>query len=335
MSKVLITGATGFVGGAVCDQLLAAGRDVRVLSRDPSAAEGFAERGAELVAGDILDTDSLERALAGCEVVYHAAGVNGMCVRDPAPMFRANVTGTENVVRAASRAGARKIVYTSSAATIGEVKGVVADEHSPHRGTFLSNYERSKFEAEVAAFREAAVHGIALISVNPSSVQGPGRTRGTARLILDYVNGKLHTLVRSRFTLVDVDDCARGHLLAEEHGVSGERYLLAGACVSTDEALRTVARIAGIEHRTVNLPPAAALVAASGAETVARIRGAKPRLCREMAATLLHGHAYDGSRAERELGLTYISFDDMVRKTLAWYGEHGMITVPIAATRAD
>ena len=97
----------------------------------------------------------------------------------------------------------------------------------------------------------------------------------------------------------------------------------------------TVARIAGIEHRTVNLPPAAALVAASGAETVARIRGEKPRLCREMAATLLHGHAYDGSRAERELGLTYISFDDMVRKTLAWYGEHGMITVPIAATRAD
>ncbi len=325
MSRVLVTGGSGFVGGAIVGQLLDAGRDLRLMTRNPAALAAFAARGAELVPGDLLDPSSLEQAAGGCDVVYHAAGVNSMCARDPGPMFRANVTGTENVVRAAHAAGVSRIVYTSSAATIGEEPGVVATEQSPHRGSFLSNYERSKYEAEVAAFRESRALGIDLISVNPSSVQGPGRTKGTARLILDYVNGRLHTLVRSRFTLVDVDDCARGHLLAEQHGVPGERYLLAGACVSTDEALGTVARIAGIEHRTLNLPPVAAMVAAGAVESVARVRGKKPRLCREMAATLLHGHAYDGSRAERELGLTYISFDDMVRKTLAWYEAQGMI----------
>jgi dihydroflavonol-4-reductase len=323
---VLITGATGFVGGAVAGKLLDAGCDLRVMTRRPEAAEAFAARGAEIVPGDILDADSLVHAMAGCDVVYHAAGVNSMCARDPRPMFEANVKGTENIVRAAAAQEVGKIVYTSSAATIGEEPGVVGTERSPHRGSFLSNYERSKYEAEVAAFRESAEVGVDLIAVNPSSVQGPGRTKGTAKLILDYVNGRLHALVRSRFTLVDVDDCAMGHLLAEQHGVPGERYLLAGACVTTDEALSTVARIAGIEHRTVNLPSAAAMVAAGAVEGLARVRGAKPKLCREMAATLLHGHAYDGSRAQRELGVTYISFDDMVRKTLTWYEEQGMIT---------
>jgi dihydroflavonol-4-reductase len=329
VSGVLVTGATGFVGGAIARRLLADGRTVRVLARTPDAAGALRDLGAEVIAGDVLEMDSVQRAATGCEVVYHAAGVNGFCMRDPGPMRAANVNGTENVIAAAARAGARRVVYTSSAATIGEAAGVVASEDTPHRGVFLSQYERSKYDAERAAVREAERHGIELVCVNPASVQGPGRTGGTARLILDYANGRLRTLVRSRFSLVDVDDCTEGHLLAEAAGQPGRRYLLAGVCVTTDEAIATVARITGIEHRTVNLPRPVALAAGSAAGSLARLRGRRPRLCREMVATLLHGHAYDGSRATRELGLGYRTFDDMVRRTLTWYVAEGMITAPL------
>jgi dihydroflavonol-4-reductase len=329
VTRVLVTGATGFVGGAIARRLLADGRTVRVLARTPAAAAALGELGAEVVAGDVLEPGTVERAATGCEVVYHAAGVNGFCMRDPGPMRAANVTGTENVIAAAARAGARRVIYTSSAATIGEAPGVTATEDTPHRGVFLSQYERSKYDAERAAVRAAERHAVELVCVNPASVQGPGRTGGTARLILDYANGRLRTLVRSRFSLVDVDDCTEGHLLAETAGQPGRRYLLAGVCVTTDEAIATVARITGIEHRTVNLPRPVALAAGSAAGSVARMRGRRPRLCREMVATLLHGHAYDGSRATRELGLGYRTFDDMVRRTLTWYVSEGMITVPL------
>jgi dihydroflavonol-4-reductase len=333
MSPTLVTGATGFVGGGVARRLLADGREVRALARRPDAATALQALGVDVVAGDVLAPETIEAAARGCDVVYHAAGVNGFCMRNPGPMRAANVTGTENVVRACARAGVRRVVYTSSAAVIGEAAGVVATEDTPHRGWFLSEYERSKHDAEAAAVREGERHGIELICVNPASVQGPGRTGGTARLILDYTNGKLRALVRSRFSLVDSDDCSQGHLLAETRGTPGRRYLLAGVCVTTDEAVATLARITGIERRALHLPRPVALTAGDVAATIARVRGRRPRLCREMVATLLHGHAYDGSRAARELGLEYRSFDDMVRRTLAWYVDQGLVSG--ATIRAD
>jgi dihydroflavonol-4-reductase len=326
VSAVLVTGATGFVGGGIARRLLAEGREVRALTRRPEAATALRALGVDVVAGDVLAPETVEQAARGCEVVYHAAGVNGFCMRDPGPMRAANVTGTENVIGACARAGVRRVVYTSSAAVIGEAAGVVATEDTPHRGWFLSEYERSKHDAEAAATREAGRHGIELVCVNPASVQGPGRTGGTARLILDYANGKLRTLVRSRFSLVDSDDCSEGHVLAETRGEAGRRYLLSGVCVTTDEAVATLARITGIERRALHLPRPAALAAGDVAATLARARGRRPRLCREMVATLLHGHAYDGSRAARELGLEYRSFDDMVRRTLAWYVDQGLVS---------
>jgi dihydroflavonol-4-reductase len=265
-------------------------------------------------------------------VAYHAAGVNGFCMRDPGPMRAANVAGTETVVAACGRAGVRRIVYTSSAAAIGEARGVTATEDTPHRGWFLSEYERSKYDAERAAVRAAERHALELVCVNPASVQGPGRTGGTARLILDYANGRLRTLVRSRFSLVDIDDCSEGHLLAEARGRAGGRYLLAGVCVTTDEAIATLARITGIERRAITLPRPVALAAADAVAAVARARGRRPKLCREIVATLLHGHAYDGSRAADELGLQYRSFDDMVRRTLAWYVDQGMVNAARAGS---
>jgi dihydroflavonol-4-reductase len=328
-APVLVTGGNGFVGRAVLDRLLAAGRPVRALARSDESAATLAAAGAEPVRGDILDPPSLEAALAGAEVVYHAAGVNGFCFPDPDVLYRGNVDGTRNVVRAAAAAGVRRMLYTSSAATIGEEAGTVGTEGSPHRGRFLSHYERSKQRAEGVARHEAGRLGLELVCVNPASVQGPGRTRGTARILIGALNGRLRLVVDSRLSVVDVADCAAGHLLAEERGVPGERYLLSGATLTVREAVDLLGRIAGVGERPRRIPGPVAMALAGAVEGGARLRRRRPPLCREMMRTILHGHRYDGSRATRELGLAYTPIEESLRRTAEWYVARGLVTRPL------
>jgi dihydroflavonol-4-reductase len=265
-----------------------------------------------------------------CEVVYHAAGVNTFCLRDPRPMWETNVTGSKNVVTAAAEASVRRIVYTSSAATLGERRGTVADEESPHRGWFLSAYERSKFEAEQAVVPLATTLGIELVCVNPSSVQGPGRTRGTAKILLDYLNGRLRVVVDARMSLVDIEDCVEAHVRAEACGQPGERYIVSGATLTVGEAIGLLGDIAGVRRRTRRLPPPLAYAAAEAVALAARARGRRPPLCREMIRTILHGHAYDGSRATRDLGVTYTPIEQSIRRAVDWYVTQGLVA-PLAA----
>jgi dihydroflavonol-4-reductase len=262
--------------------------------------------------------------MEGVEVVYHLAGINSFCLADPAPMMRANIDGSRMVVTAAGQAGVRRLVYTSSAATLGEPEGSIGREDSPHRGSYLSAYEKSKHLAEKAVF--AAAGDLEVVSVNPSSVQGPGRATGTGKIILDLVNGKLPAIVHTRLSVVDIEDSARGHLLAEERGVPGERYVLNGFTVTIEEA---VAMLAEALDRPVPVRFVPGVVASGGAaavEAIARLRGRKPKVCREMVRTMLHGHAYDGSRATRELGLEYTPAIETVRRLIAWFRTEGLIT---------
>jgi dihydroflavonol-4-reductase len=323
--QVLLTGGTGFVGRALVRRLVEAGRPVRALTRTAEGERTLAELGATPVRGDLLDAASLAAAMDGAEVVYHVGGVNAFCPRDPGMLFRVNVEGSRAVVRAAIDAGARRLVYTSSAATLGEAHGTVGREDAPHRGTFLSHYERSKYEAERAVMADARAGGLELVSVNPASVQGPGRVRGTARILLDYLNGRLRVIVDSRLSVVDIDDCVEGHLLAEARGAPGERYVLSGATLTVREAVALLGRIVGRDDRPRRLPPPVALAAATGVETIARARGRTPSFCREMIRTVLHGHAYDGSRATRELGLRYTPIEESIRRTVAWYVAEGLV----------
>jgi dihydroflavonol-4-reductase len=325
-APVLVTGGSGFLGGALVDALVAAGRPVRALSRSAAAAQAVAGRGAEPVTGDVLDPGSLTRAMDGCAVVYHAAGVNTFCLADPRPMERANVDGSANVIAAAAAAGVGKVVYTSSAAAIGEVPGTVGTENSPHRGWFLSEYERTKFLAEQRVLHDAAELGLDVVCVEPSSVQGPGRLHGTARLLLAYLNGTMKFLVDSRISFLDIADCTTGHLLAEQHGKPGERYILNGATFTTRELIAIVTRTTGITRRVRWLPGQAAMAAAVVVQAGARAARKKPPICREMMRTVLNGHNYDGSRAERELGLHYTPVDETIARTLRWYEENGYLT---------
>ena len=323
---VLVTGGSGFIGGALVDALVAAGRPVRALARSADAARALRGRGAEPVVGDVLDPASLAPAAQGCSVVYHAAGVNTFCLADPAPMERANVDGSANVVAAAAAAGASKVIYTSSAAAIGEVPGTVGREDSPHRGWFLSEYERTKYLAERRVLHDAAERGVEVVCVSPSSVQGPGRLHGTARLLLAYLNGTMKFLVDTRTSFLDIADCTAGHLLAEQHGKPGERYVLNGATFTTRELIGIVASATGIERRVRWLPGRTAMAAAVVVEAGARAARRKPPICREMMRTLLNGHTYDGSRAERELGLHYTPVEETITRTLRWYSENGYLT---------
>ncbi|CAN5732104.1 NAD-dependent epimerase/dehydratase family protein [soil metagenome] len=328
MSRVFVTGGSGVVGLPIVKRLVSAGRDVRALARSHSSSEVLESIGAQPVRAELMQERALASAMAGCEIVFHVAGVNAFCRRDPSELYRVNVLGSLNVIRAAARAGARRVVYTSSAATLGEARGTIGHESSPHRGWFLSEYERSKFEAEQAVQALAARRGVELVSVNPSSVQGPGRAGGTGRILRLYVEGRLKMFVDTTLSLVDIDDCAEGHLLAESKGEPGRRYVLNGATLAATEALAIVSSISGVTRRPRLLPSSVALAAAAASEVAARIRGQEPSLCREMARTMIHGHAYDGSRAARELGLAYMPVGHTLRRTLEWLVQEGLVSRP-------
>jgi dihydroflavonol-4-reductase len=327
--RVFLTGGSGFIGGALIDALHERGDQVVALARSDSAAAVLSERGAEVARGDVLDEDAVTAGMNSCDLVFHVAGMNTLCPGDPVALFHVNVRGTEAVVRAAARAGIRRIVYTSSAAALGEERGTVGDESSQHRGSYLSAYERSKHEGELAAFDAARHADVALVSVNPSSVQGPGRSGGTGRILIAYLNGRLKAFVDTELSLVDIRDCTAGHLLAAERGRPGERYVLNGATVSSLEALEIVSELTGVRDRPRMLPGVLASFAAAFSEDAFLIAGRPPPFCREMVRTLLHGHRYDGSRATRDLGLVYTPLAETLARTVEWAVAEGLVKRPL------
>jgi dihydroflavonol-4-reductase len=325
MSRIFVTGGSGVLGGALVERLVERGEEVVALARSDETASEREHRGAMVARGDVLDRDSLAEGMDGCELVFHVAGVNALCVEDPTAMMRANVDGPVNAVWAAGRVGIRRLVYTSSAATVGEKPGEVGREDTEHRGWFLSTYERSKTEGERAILAAAPEAGVEVVSVNPSSVQGPGRAEGTGRIMLAYLDGRLRIFVDTHVSLIDIADCAEGHLLAAERGVPGERYLLNGVTLTIAEALRLAADVAGVDRNPRLAPPVVARVAAGALEYGFRLVRRTPPVCREMVRTLLHGHRYDGSRAERELGLSYTAPAETVRRTVEWARGAGLL----------
>lgn len=325
MSRVFVTGATGVLGTNLVTRLLERGDDVVGLARSDASERTLSARGVNVARGDICDVEAMTDGMRGCELAFHVGGVNTLCVTDPGPMLHANVDGAVAAVRAAKHAGVPRLVMTSSAATIGEARGVIGNEWTPHRGSFLSNYERSKTLGERAAMRAAREIGQDVVYVNPSSVQGPGRAGGTAKFLLAFVDGRLKVFVDTYVSLVDIRDCSAGHLLAAEHGVPGERYLLSGIGMPISEALELAAEVAGVRRRPRLAPRALALAGSTVVESAFRVRGRQPPVCREMVRTLLHGHRYDGSRAERELGLSYTPARETLRRTIDWARAQGLL----------
>lgn len=308
-----MTGGSGIVGGSIVRHLVDAGHDVRALARTTRSGAKVAALGAKPVPGDLLDPVALATLVENCELVFHVAGVNELCSSNPDDMWRVNVEGTRLVVNACDSAGVIRLIHTSSAVTV--------EAGEP----FVSNYQRSKTEAEHLLFRDA--RHVEVVSVNPASVQGPGRATGTGRLVLAAARGKLPFLVDTTFSLVDIDDCARGHLLAADHGVAGQSYVLSGSTVSIGEALAVIGEVTGQKVNARLVPTPIAFAAAAVVEFAYGILHTDPPVCRESIRVASRPHIYDGSRATSELGLEYTALEETIRRTVDWFRREGMLAV--------
>jgi dihydroflavonol-4-reductase len=321
--KVAVTGGSGVVGSAVIRHLVAAGHEVRALARSARSSAKLSDQGAAVIHGDVLDGDSVARLVKGAERVFHVAGVNELCPRNPSEMWRVNVDAAMGVVEESARADVTRLIHTSSAVTLGAERGMIGSETSKHRGHFLSEYERSKTVAErlVLDFGRS----IQVVSVNPSSVQGPGRSTGTGALLLAVARGNLPLLVDADISLVDIDDCARGHLLAADHGNPGERYVLSGASLTVRDAIRMLRRHMPTTRSPWFISPSVLRAVGPLTDLAFRAVGKQSPLCAESARVLLHGHRYDGSRATRDLGLDYTQVEKTFARTVEWFLAAGLI----------
>lgn len=322
----VVTGGSGFVGGDLLARLVERGDAVRALVRSEVAAETVRARGAQPVVVDLFDADGLRKALSGVRLLFHVAGVNDTCPRDPAAMDRVNVEGTRCVIDAASEAGVERVVLTSSAATIGERTGTVGAERTRHGGRYLSRYARSKHQAELVAFDTARARGIDVVVVNPSSVQGPGRAGGSARLLLYLLRAHRPWLVETSISLIDIADCTEGHLRAASRGTPGERYLLSGATLGVSEAVDLASDTIGREIEPRWLSATTARVLGRPAATIVSWVKPDSGICPALIDTLLHGHRFDASRSERELGMSYRPVADTFERTVAWLRAEGLVT---------
>jgi dihydroflavonol-4-reductase len=300
----------------VLRHLLAQQLEVRALVRSAGALPPEVEP----IRGDILDRESLQRCFKGADVVYHVAGINKLCGRDPAPMFRTNVEGTRLVAETAAHA---RLVYTSSAATLGEAEGEVGNEETVPSGSWNSAYAESKWSAEQVVLAVAERQDVVI--VNPSSMQGPGRATGTGRLLLGLMAGRLRTLVETRISIVDTDDCAAGHLLAAANGRSGRRYVLNSFSMTMSEAVQLIERIVGRDLNVRYVAPSVARALGAVGGALYRLMRKDAPICSEAVRTILHGHVYDGTRATRELGLVYTPADQVFTRLYEWAKAEGRL----------
>jgi dihydroflavonol-4-reductase len=322
-----VTGATGFVGSHVARVLAEQGADLRLLVRsgsDPKNIEGLK---ADRVAGDLCDPASLEKAMAGCDVVFHVAADYRLWVRDPERMYRANVEGTRAILIAALQNGVRRVVYTSSVATMGfSSNGHVADENSPvSLENMIGPYKRSKFLAEEVAI-EAGHSGMDVVVVNPSTPVGERdiKPTPTGRIILDFLKKKFPAYVDTGLNLVDVTECAHGHVAALEKGRTGERYILGGENLTLKQILDELAAITGLPSPKVRVPYVVALATGVVDEILTgRILKREPRATIDAVRMGRKKMFVSSNKAARELGWKIVPVDNALRCAVEWFRANG------------
>jgi dihydroflavonol-4-reductase len=314
--RYAITGATGFVGGALAAQLREAGHEVVALVRDPSRAAALTDLGVELLPGDLDDTAALDRLCTGVDGLFHVAGWYKLGERDPSVGDRVNVAGTRNVLAAALAHGVRRVVYTSTLAVNSDTEEQVVDESYRFTGEHLSHYDRTKAEAHDVAL-ELAAQGLPVVIVQPGLVYGPGDTAQTGALIAEVVRGG-RPLVPSAGGVcwAHVDDVARGHVLAMERGEPGQSYMLAGPRATLAEGLIRVARIAGTTGPRV-LPERMVRATAALAGALARVVPLPPGYAPETLRASLATYYGTPGRAEHELGWSARPLEQGLRETVA------------------
>jgi dihydroflavonol-4-reductase len=322
-----LTGATGFVGSHVARALADQGADLRLLVRAHSNAKNIAGLKADLVTGDLRNPASLDTAVSGCDTVFHVAADYRLWVRDPGDMYRTNVEGTRALLEAARKNRIRRVVYTSSVATMGFTpNGQSCDENSPvSLDDMIGPYKRSKFMAEQVAI-EAARSSMHVVIVNPTTPVGERdiRPTPTGRIVVDFLKKKFPAYVDTGLNLVDVAECGCGHVAALERGRSGERYILGGENLTLKQILDKLASITGLRSPKLRVPYLMALATGVVDEVVTgRLRGREPRATIDAVRMGRKKMFVTSAKAERELGWKTVPVDDALRRAVDWFREHG------------
>jgi dihydroflavonol-4-reductase len=321
--QAFVTGATGFLGSHVARVLCEQGAGLRLLVRATSNLKNVQGLKAETVTGDLRDPASLEKAMGGCDTVFHVAADYRLWVRDPQEMYRSNVEGTRALLEAARKNGVRRVVYTSSVATIGFTNnGHIADEDSPvSLADMIGHYKRSKFMAEQVAL-EAGRSGMQVVTVNPTTPVGEGDVKPTptGRIVLDFLKRKFPAYVETGLNLVDAHECARGHVAALEKGRSGERYILGGENLTLKQILDKLADITGLPSPKVKLPYIFAFATGVIDETITgRMLNKEPRATIDAVRMGKKMMFASSAKAERELGWRVLPVDDALSRAVAWF----------------
>jgi dihydroflavonol-4-reductase len=322
-----LTGATGFVGSHVARALVAQGADLRLLVRSSSDLRNIQELQAERVVGDLRDAASLKKAVAGCDVLFHVAADYRLWVRDPEQMYRSNVEGTKAILEAARENKVRRVVYTSSVATMGfQSNGHLANEDSPvSLANMIGPYKRSKFMAEEIAV-QAGKSGMDVVVVNPTTPVGERdiKPTPTGRIVVDFLKKRFPAYVDTGLNLVDVAECASGHVAALEKGKSGERYILGGENLTLKQILDKLAAITGLPSPEIRVPYVVALATGVVDQVfTGYIRGREPRATIDAVRMGRKKMFVSSGKAERDLGWRTLPVDGGLRRAVEWFQANG------------
>ncbi|MDO8526436.1 MAG: NAD-dependent epimerase/dehydratase family protein [Deltaproteobacteria bacterium] len=329
MYKVLVTGATGFIGSNLVRFLLKKNCSVRALIRPTSSLGNLKGLDVEKVHGDLRNKASLVKACEGCDQLYHVAASYQFWSADPKEFYDSNVGGTRNMLEAARETNISKIVYTS---TVGAIR-YPEDPHFPSDETCYpaksdlhNDYKRSKFQAEQVA-KIFADEGLPVVIVNPSAPIGPydAKPTPTGKIIVDFLNGRVPAYVDTGLNVIDVEDVVAGHWLAAEKGRVGERYILGNQNMSLKEIYEKIARLGNRKAPKFQIPYSVALTAAYGSELIGKILRRPPAIAIgavKMAKKFMY---FSPAKAVSELGLPQSSIDNAFKKAILWFQENGYV----------
>jgi len=328
--KTLITGSTGFLGSAVLRELLDDGREVKVLIRKGTNTANIDGLDVEIAYGDLRDSESLLSALNGCEILYHVAAYYSLWDRDQKLIYEINVEGTRKILEASQKKGLEKIVYTSTVGCIG-----LNDDTTPatentffNKNTLSNDYKKSKYQAEQVVL-EFSRSGLPVVIVNPSTPVGPRdiKPTPTGKIILDFLNREMPAYLDTGLNLIDVKDCAKGHILAEKKGVPGERYILGNQNLSLFDILVTLETITGLKAPSIKMPFWVALSAGWVCEMVSNhITGKPPAVPLAGVKMAKYFMYFASSKAVQKLGLPQSPVENALRQSVDWFQNNNYVT---------
>ncbi len=328
--KTLVTGASGFIGSRLVKRLLQTGAQVKVLVRKESNLENLQGLSIELAYGDLRDYETLRSALEGCEALFHVAADYRLWVPNPDQLYKTNVEGTVNIMRASLEEGVKRVVYTSSVATLGlNPDASPANEDTPVSiRDMIGHYKRSKFIAEEKVREMVKKNRLPAVIVNPSTPIGPGdiKPTPTGRIIIEAASGRMPAYVDTGLNIVHVDDVATGHILAFEKGRIGERYILGGENISLKRLLQEIARIMERPAPRIRLSPNLILPLAYIAEAIAKITRKEPFVTVDGVLMSKKKMFFSIDKARRELGYSARPAIEAIKDSIDWFKQKGYIS---------